>query len=66
MTVKENLIKLIIDMDETNIALLEEFVNEIIWRNIPEEKATEEELEIFAKYQKGDEEYQCVFSVDEV
>lgn len=66
MTVKENLIKIIIDMDEKNIALLEDFINEITWKNIPEEEASEDEKEIFAKYKEGEEEYQGIFSIDEV
>lgn len=66
MTVKESLIRQIQDMDESSLADLQEYVNRLLWENIPKEEPTEEEREIFEKYKNGDEEYACVYTMAEI
>lgn len=51
------------DLDEPR---LEQFVSEMFWESIPEEVPSQEEAEIFEKYNAGVEEYQGIYSVDEI
>lgn len=66
MTLKENLIKVIIDMDEQDLARLEQFVNEMLWQSIPEELPSQEESKIFDNYKSGVEEFQGIYSLEEI
>ncbi len=66
MTVKENLIRLIIEMDESTVRTIEEYVNDLLWEQIPEEKPTDEERAILEKFHSGDETYASCYDLSDV
>lgn len=66
MTIKENLIQLIVEMDETQVKKIEKFANQLLWDNVPEEEATPEEIEIFEMYEAGHEDYQPLYTIEDI
>ncbi len=64
MTVKENLIRMIIDMDDSVVKTLEEYANQLLWERIMEEEASPEEIEIFEKSRSGGSDYVPMYSLE--
>lgn len=66
MTVKENLIRTIIDMDESCVTALQHYADRLLWDNIPEEIPTEEENQIFEKARQGDVAFAPCYRLEEI
>ncbi len=57
MTIKENLIKIIIDTDESKAKELFDIISEYMWNNIEEVLPTEDEIAIISSFEKGLDDY---------